>query len=544
MSRKRVLFSLALAFIFVSCTGQKAIPPLPQKPPPPAVEEMSVAQLQAGMTAGQFTSEELTAQYLSRIGLVDQSGPGLHAVIEVNPDALAIARALDRERWKGTVRSPLHGIPVLIKDNIDTADRMLTTAGSLALADSRPARDAFVAKRLREAGAVILGKTNLSEWANIRSNHSTSGWSGRGGQTHNPYALDRNPSGSSSGSAVAVAASLAAVAVGTETDGSVVSPSSVCGIVGIKPTVGLVSRTGIVPISHSQDTAGAMGRTVADAAALLTVLAAADPEDAATKGASGPIVDYTKALDAAGLKGARIGIVREKGFGFGAKTDAVLTGVVEALKKQGAVVIDPVALPNLGKTDESEMEVLLYELKADMAAYLATRPGTKVRTLADLIAFDSAHAGAELPFFGQELFEQAEKKGPLTDAAYLAALRKDRELMGPKGIDAALAKNKLDALVALTNGPAHLTDLVNGDSWTGSSSSPAAVAGYPAITVPAGFVQGLPVGVTFFGKAWSEPALLRLAYAYEQATRARKPPKYLPTLEFPPAPAARETIEK
>jgi len=540
MNRKFALVSLALAFTFLSCTGQKAIPPLPQKPPPPAVEEMSVAQLQAGMTAGQFTSEEITRQYLSRIDLLDRSGPGLRAVIEVNPDALEIARALDRERWKGTVRGPLHGIPVLIKDNIDTADKMLTTAGSLALADSRPARDAFVAKRLRDAGAVLLGKTNLSEWANIRSNHSTSGWSGRGGQTRNPYALDRNPSGSSSGSAAAVSAGLCAVAVGTETDGSVVSPSSVCGIVGIKPTVGLVSRTGIIPIAHSQDTAGAMGRTVADAAALLTVLAAVDPDDAATQGAVGHIADWTASLDAVGLQGARIGIVREKGFGFGAKSDTVLAGVVEALKRQGAVVVDPVALPNLGKTDASEMEVLLYELKADMAAYLATRPGTKVHTLADLIAFDRAHADAELPFFGQELFEQAEKKGPLTDAAYLAALRKDRELMGPQGIDAALAKDKLDALVALTNGPAHLTDLVNGDSWTGSSSSPAAVAGYPAITVPAGFVQGLPVGVTFFGRAWSEARLLRFAYAYEQATKARKPPQYLPTLEFKPAPTAQE----
>lgn len=529
MNRRIVTLWLALALALFACT-QPAPPPPQAQRALPAVAEMSVADLQAGMAAGRFTSEQVTEAYLQRIDALDKGPGGLHAVIEVNPDALEIARALDRERAQKGSRGPLHGIPVLVKDNIDTADKMLTTAGSLALVDSKPARDAFIVGRLREAGAVLLGKTNLSEWANIRSNRSTSGWSARGGQTRNPYALDRNPSGSSSGSGAAVAASLCAVAVGTETDGSIVSPSSVCGIVGVKPTVGLVSRSGIIPISHTQDTAGAMGRTVADAAALLSVLASSDPDDTATREAAGHAADYAEGLDAGALKGARIGILREKGFGFGAKSEAVLTEVVKALEAAGAVVVDPVALPNLGKTDEAELEVLLYELKADMAAYLATRPDAKVRSLADLIAFNRAHADTEMPLFGQELFEQAEQKGALTDAAYLKALKTCRELMGLKGIDVALAKDKLDALVALTNGPAHMTDPVNGDSWTGSSSSPAAVAGYPSVTVPAGYVQGLPVGVTFFGGVWREAELLRFAYAYEQATKARKAPALSPTL--------------
>ena len=541
MNRRSVVLPLALvlALCFLACGPQEAPPPQPPKPALPAVEERTVAQLQAGMAAGTFTSADITAAYLARIEALNGGEGGLHAVLEVNPDALETARALDRERKEKGPRGPLHGIPVLVKDNVDTADKMHTTAGSMALFESRPARDAFVVQRLREAGAVLLGKTNLSEWANIRSTHSSSGWSGRGGQTRNPYALDRNPSGSSSGSASAVAASLCAVAVGTETDGSIVSPASVCGVVGIKPTVGLVSRAGIIPIAHSQDTAGPMARTVADAAALLAVLAAPDPNDPATKEAAIHAADYTKTLDAGGLQGARIGIVREKGFNFGPKTEAVLADVVAALKAQGAVVVDPVALPNVGKTDAAELEVLLYELKADMASYLAARPGEKARTLDGLIAFDKDHAGSEMAFFGQELFERAAKKGPLTDPVYLAAVKKNRALMGPQGIDAALAKEKLDALVALTNGPAHLTDLVNGDAFTGSSSSPAAVAGYPAVTVPAGHVQGLPVGVTFFGKAWSEAQLIKLAYAYEQATHARVPPKYLPTLPLETKPEGR-----
>ncbi|MEW5765666.1 MAG: amidase family protein, partial [Acidobacteriota bacterium] len=385
---------LALAFLSACATGQKAPPPAPRALP--QVVEASLADLQAGMAEGRFTSEELTAAYLKRIEDVDRSGPCLRAVLEVNPDAFSIARGLDRERFEKGPRGPLHGIPVLIKDNIDTADGMLTTAGSLALTDSRPARDAFVVRRLRQAGAVLLGKTNLSEWANFRSTRSTSGWSARGGQTRNPYALDRNPSGSSSGSAVAVAASLCAVAVGTETDGSIVSPASACGVVGIKPTVGLVSRSGVIPIAHSQDTAGPMARTVADAAALLTVLAAPDPEDPASRGsAGGAPPDYAAGLSAEALKGVRIGVLREKAFGFGPRSEAVLDAAVAALRRSGAVVVDPVTLPNLGRTDESEMEVLLYEFKADLNGYLASRPGSRVRTLADLIAFNEAHAAQE-----------------------------------------------------------------------------------------------------------------------------------------------------
>jgi amidase len=530
MNRRIAPFLLALALVLAGCAPRETAPPQAKKPAP-VVAEATLSDLRSWMEAGRFTSEELTSAYLRRIEEVDQGGPALRAVIEVNPDALEIARRLDRERAEKGPRGPLHGIPVLIKDNIDTADRMLTTAGSLALADSRPARDAFVVRRLRESGAVLLGKTNLSEWANFRSTRSTSGWSGRGGQTLNPYALDRNPSGSSSGSAAAVAASLCAVAVGTETDGSIVSPSSACGVVGIKPTVGLVSRAGIVPIAHSQDTAGPIARTVADAAVLLGVLSAPDPDDPATVGIRGrPAVDGVGSLDPGALRGARLGIVRERAFGFGPKSEAVLDEAVAALRRAGAAVTDPVALPNLGQTDESEMEVLLYEFKADLAAYLASRPGSRVRGLGDLIAFNRDNAARELPYFGQEIFEEADAKGPLTDREYLAALEKNRRRMGPEGIDAALAAHRLDALVALTSGPAHLTDPINGDAWSGSSSSPAAVAGYPAVTVPAGHVRGLPVGVTFFGTAWSEAGLIRLAYAFEQATKARTPPRYLPTV--------------
>ncbi|MEW6758552.1 MAG: amidase [Acidobacteriota bacterium] len=529
---RSLLLLLALAFLS-TCAPRETTPP-PASRALPRVEEVALAELQAGMAEGRFTSEELTAAYLKRIEEMDRGGPCLRAVLEVNPDALAIARGLDRERAEKGPRGPLHGIPVLIKDNIDSADGMLTTAGSLALTDSRPSRDAYVVGRLRRAGAVLLGKTNLSEWANFRSTRSTSGWSARGGQTRNPYALDRNPSGSSSGSAVAVAASLCALAVGTETDGSIVSPASACGIVGIKPSVGLVSRSGIIPIAHSQDTAGPMARTVADAAALLAVLAAPDPEDPASRESAGrALPDYAAGLSPEALQGARIGILREKAFGFGVKSEAVLDAAVAALRRAGALVVDPVSLPNLGRTDESEMEVLLYEFKADLNAYLASRPGSKVRTLADLIAFNGAHATRELPFFGQEIFEEAESKGPLTDREYLAAVDRNRRLMGPEGIDAALAKDRLDALVALTSGPAHLTDPVNGDSWSGSSSSPAAVAGYPAVTVPAGQVMGLPVGLTFMGGAWDEADLIRYAFAFEQAAKARRPPAYAPTAEAP-----------
>jgi amidase len=497
------------------------------------LEEATIAGLQEMMETGRMTSEKLVSLYLKRIEEIDHGGPGLNSVIEVNPDALGIARDLDRERKEKGPRGPLHGVPVVIKDNIDTADKMETTAGSLALLGSKPARDAHIVDRLRAAGAVIIAKTNLSEWANFRSTRSTSGWSGRGGQTKNPYALDRNPSGSSSGSAAAVAANLAAAGVGTETDGSIVSPASCCGLVGLKPTVGLVSRSGIVPIAHTQDTAGPMARTVADAAALLSAMTGPDPNDPATV-ASGIrfFRDYREFLDPDGLRGKRIGVVRAKAFNFAPKLDPVLDGAVEALKKAGAEVIDPVELPNLEATGDPEYEVLLYEFKADLEAYFASRPGAAVRTLDDLIAFNAKNADKEMPFFGQEILERAAKKGPLTEKAYLDALAKCRELTREKGIDAVLAQHKLDALLVLTNGPAHLTDLVNGDSFSGSSSSPAAVAGYPTITLPAGWVNGLPVGVSFIGAAWSEPTLIKLAYGLERALPMRKAPRFLPTAEI------------
>jgi len=502
------------------------------KPAPAAfpLEEATVAGLQEMMESGKQTSESIVKLYLERIDKIDKAGPWLNSVIEINPDALAVARELDRERKEKGPRGPLHGIPVLIKDNIDTADKMETTAGSLALLGSKPAKDAFVAGRLRESGAVILGKTNLSEWANFRSTRSTSGWSGRGGQTKNPYALDRNPSGSSSGSAAAVAANLVAVAVGTETDGSIVSPASCCGIVGLKPTVGLVSRSGIVPIAHSQDTAGPMGRTVSDVAALLGAMTGPDATDPATQTTGVRLFqDYREFLTPGGLKGARIGVLRARQFNFAKMLDPILQNAVDALKREGAEVVDPVEFPTLGQTDDAEYEVLLYEFKADLEAYFAGRPGAAVRTLDDLIAFNVKNADREMPYFAQEIVERAAKKGPLTDKAYLEALAKCRELMREKGIDAVITEHKLDALLVLTNGPAHLTDLVNGDSFSGSSSSPAAVAGYPTITLPAGYVFGLPVGVSLIGKAWGEPELIRLAYGLEQALGMRKAPKLLPT---------------
>jgi amidase len=515
-------------------SAEKATPGKPSAAPF-ELEEATIAGLQEMMERGKTTSEKLVDLYLRRIDELDQSGPGLNSVIQKNPEALAIARALDLERKEKGARGPLHGIPLIIKDNIDTADAMETTAGSLALLGSKPARDAFIVGRLREAGAVIIGKANLSEWANFRSTHSTSGWSGRGGQTHNPFAIDRNPSGSSSGTAAAVSANLVAAGIGTETDGSIVSPSSCCGIVGIKPTVGLVSRSGIIPIAHSQDTAGPMARTVGDAAALLGAIAGPDPNDPATQASGARFYkDYREFLAAGGLKGARIGVLRARAFNFSARLDPILQTVVDAMKSAGAEVVDPVEFPTLGQTDEAEFQVLLYEFKADLEAYLSARPGAAVKTFQDLIAFDIKHAAAEMPFFGQEIFEQAAKKGPLTDKAYLDALAKCRELMRDKGIDGVLAAHKLDALIALTNGPAHMTDLVNGDSFSGSSSSPAAVAGYPSITIPAGYVFGLPVGVSFIGRAWSEPELIKLAYGLEQALGNRQAPRLLPTAVLPP----------
>jgi amidase len=543
MSRPRnaplILVAAALVALLVpACKPAAKEPPAksagPAVPAPFPLEEKSIAELQAMMTSGEQTSEGLVSLYLQRIDAVDRGGPGLNAVIQTNPDALAIARELDRERKEKGPRGPLHGIPVLIKDNIDTADNMETTAGSLALLGSKPVRDGFVAARLRAAGAVILGKTNLSEWANFRSSSSSSGWSGRGGQTRNPYALDRNPSGSSSGSAAAVSASLAAAAVGTETNGSVVSPASACGIVGIKPTVGLVSRAGIIPIAHSQDTAGPMARTVADAATLLGAMTGVDPADAATKAGQGrAFADYRESLEPGGLRGARIGVLRAERFGFSKRLDPILANAIEAMKREGAEVVDPVEFPTLGQTGRASYDVLLYEFKADLAAYLASRPGAAIRSVEDLIAFNNAHADQEMPFFGQEVLEDAAKKGPLTDKAYRDARAKIKELMGPKGIDAVLKKHKLDALVVLTGGPTSLTDLVNGDYDTGGSSSMAAIAGYPSITLPAGWVRGLPIGISFIGPAWSEPRLIGMAFALEGALRARRAPRFLPTVELP-----------
>ena len=496
------------------------------------LEEATVADLQAGMASGKFSARSITQAYLDRIAALDRQGPNLRHVIETNPDALSIADSLDQERKSGRVRGPLHGIPVLIKDNIDTADRMTTTAGSLALAGSIPLQDSFVAAKLRAAGAVLLGKTNLSEWANFRSTHSTSGWSGRGGQAKNPYVLDRNPCGSSSGSGGAVSANLCALAVGTETDGSIVCPSSANGIVGIKPTVGLVSRAGIIPISHTQDTAGPMTRTVRDAAIMLNVLAGIDPRDPATAAnRSRGQIDYTRYLDANGLRGARIGIARKDFFGYSDVTDRLINAAIDTMKAQGAIIVDPANIETNSKLGDPEFEVLLYEFKADLNAYLASLgPKAPVKTLADIIAFNEQHKDQEMPWFGQEIMIRAQAKGPLTEKKYLDALAKDNRLSRAEGIDATMTKYKLDAIVAPTGGPAWPTDLLNGDHFGGGSSTPAAVAGYPNINVPAGFAHELPVGISFFGRAYSEPTLIKIAYAYEQASKNRKAPQFIPSL--------------
>ncbi len=576
----------------VAGTGRGAAPPAPPAAAPsapaapPAAEEFDLAEatfaeLQASLAAGRRTSRGLVEAYLARIAALDRRGPGLRALLEINPEALAIADALDAERRAKGARGPLHGIPILLKDNIGTHDLMTTTAGSLALAGSVPARDAWVVRRLRDAGAVLLGKANLSEWANFRSTRSSSGWSARGGQCRNPYALDRSPSGSSSGSAVAAAANLCAAAVGTETDGSIVSPAGHCALVGIKPTVGLLSRSGIVPIAHSQDTAGPLARTVADAAILLGAMAGggrADPGDPATAAARGHgLADYTPFLRADGLKGARLGVAREHLFEPSAGAPLIEEAIAE-MRRQGAVIVDPADIVTAGQLDRPELVVLLYEFKADLDAYLAdlsagasgasrairaaeapSAPdvtgaaaagvgagagagqrlaGAPVRSLAELIAFNERHRTAEMPFFGQELLERSQAKGTLADPAYRQALARCRLLARRRGIDATLARHRLDAIVAPTGGTPWLIDLVNGDAASGGSSTPAAVAGYPSITVPAGQVFGLPVGISFIGAAWSEPTLIRLAYAFEQATRHRLPPRFQPTADLPAAAVA------
>ena len=509
-----------------------ATAPSAQAPAAFPLEEATAAQLQEWMVSGRYTARQIVELYLQRIEAVDRRGPELRSVIEINPDALAIADTLDGERKAGRVRGPLHGVPILIKDNIDTADRMMTTAGSLALEGARPAKDAFIVERLRAAGAVILGKTNLSEWANIRSTHSSSGWSGRGGQVKNPYVLDRNPCGSSSGTGAAIAANLAAIGVGTETDGSIVCPSGANGLVGIKPTLGLVSRSGIIPIAHSQDTAGPMARTVADAAALLAAMSGPDRRDTETKAAAARVrADYSTQLDAGALKGARIGVARKQYFGYSAAADRLIDQAIADMKAQGAVIVDPADIATASKMDACEMEVLLYELKADLDAYLASTPSAAVRTLAEVIACNEREKAREMPFFGQELFLMAEKKGPLSSPAYRTARTRCRALARAQGIDLTLARHRLDAIVAPTGSPAWTTDPVNGDHFTGASSTPAAVAGYPSITVPAGQAFGLPVGISFIGAAWSEPKLIALAYAFEQATRHRRAPSFHSTLD-------------
>lgn len=538
----RIHVSLLLAFLTVAAVAPVVVTlPARLSPRPPAqqarsfeLEEADIAQMQAWMASGRYSSRQLTELYIQRIEQIDRKGPSLKSIAEINPEALAIADALDRERKQTGARGPLHGIPIAIKDNIDTGDRMMTTAGSLALEGSIARRDAFVIERLRAAGAVIVAKTNLSEWANFRSTKSSSGWSGRGGQVRNPYALDRNPCGSSSGTGTAVAANLAAAGVGTETDGSIVCPSAVAALVGIKPTVGRVSRSGIIPISHSQDTAGPMARTVADAAILLAAMSGRDPRDPATRvaGAAQPF-DHRTALVAGALKGARIGIARKRYFGYSPATDRLMDAAIAKMKQLGAVIVDPADIATASQLDDCEFEVLLYEFKTDLNKYLGSLPpSAPVRSLSDLIAFNEREKAREMPYFGQEILEMSQKKGPLTDPAYRRAHATCRNRARTLGIDATLARFKLDAIVAPTGSPAWPTDLVNGDHFLGASSTPAAVAGYPNITVPVGEVYGLPVGISFIGSAWSEARLVALAYGFEQATKHRRPPRFLATAEL------------
>lgn len=538
MKRRRFLQTTALgcAAALGSSKALMAATPKSETWVPPEsfeLDELTISELQQGLASGKYTSKSLVRKYLERIADVDKAGPAINSVIEINPEAEAIAETLDREHKSKGSRGPLHGIPVLIKDNIDTADRMLTTAGSLALLNSHATQDAFIVQKLRNAGAVIIGKTNLSEWANFRSSHSSSGWSGRGGQTKNPYVLDRNPCGSSSGSGAATAANLCAASIGTETDGSIVCPSSANSLVGIKPTLGLVSRTGIIPIAHSQDTAGPMTRTVSDAAILLSAIAGIDPRDKATRASLGKsFADYTQFLNKDALRGARLGIAR-KFFGFNDEVDRQLNALIAEMKRLGAVIIDPAEIPTSGKFDDTELEVLLYEFKADLNTYLAGRgPAIQAHTLKQLIEFNEKNREREMPYFGQELFVRAEAKGPLTSKEYRAALQKNQRMSRVQGIDFVMRKHRLDALLAPTGGPPWPTDWLNGDHFIGGYSTASAVAGYPHITVPAGYVFGLPIGLSFIGGAYSEPKLIGLAYAFEQATKARRRPQFFPTASF------------
>jgi amidase len=494
-------------------------------------EEATIAELQAAMEAGKLTSRRLVEAYIQRIRQIDLSGVQLNSVIEVNPDALAIADRLDRERRSKGPRGPLHGIPVLVKDNFATDDQMETAAGSLALVGSRVPRDAFVVKGLRDAGAVILGKANLSEWANFRSLQSSSGWSGRAGQCANPYVLDHNPCGSSSGSGAAVSANLSAVALGTETDGSIVCPSSTNGVVGIKPTLGLTSRSGVVPLAHSQDVTGPMCRTVADAATVLGAMTGVDPRDPATAASQGHFFkEYRQFLDPNGLRGARIGVWREGVFGASPEADAVAEAAISQLSRLGATVVDPADIPNVNDAGGPEFTVLLFEFKADIANYLSELTNTSMRTLADLIAFDDAHADQEMRWFGQEIFLLAEETDGLDDPVYKAALATSKQLM-QDAINGVMSRFDLDAIMSLTGSPSWTTDLVNGDHFLTASSTPAAVAGFPNVTVPAGFVfDELPVGINFIGRQWDEPTLIKLAHGFEQGTKVRHAPKFLASL--------------
>ena len=518
------LFALAVVCVVLSFDRIHAI----------ELEEATILELQEGMSAGTYTARSIAEIYLQRVEEIDKKGPALRSFLEINPDALSIADQLDQERQDGHVRGPLHGIPVLLKDSIDTADKLSTTAGSFALEGIPVSRDSFVAQKLRDAGAVILGKSNMSEWGYLRSTRASSGWSARGGQTKNPYILTRSPCGSSSGSGAAVAANLVSVSIGAEVDGSIVCPASANSIVGIKPTVGLVSRSGIIPAAPTQDTAGPLTRTVADAAIVLGALTGIDSRDPRTEESRGKsFSDYTQFLDPKGLRGARIGIARNY-FGYHEKLDALIDQAIAVMKQQGAIIFDPANIETAGQFGDSELIVLLYEFKSSLEQYLRQRSSTGPQTIKDLIAFNEHHRDIEMPYFEQEIFEMADQKGPLTDTVYLEALKKNRRLAATEGIDATIQKYKLDAIVAPTYGPVMPIDLILGDhivpEWTSKqwTASAPAVAGYPHISVPAGYIFGIPVGISFIGGAYSEPTLITIAYAFEQATQYRQPPQFLP----------------